>query len=62
LTLIFFFILIGLSFGADKYKGRQDEKNSLVSGEDDVAHAYVEFKPLEIYRELAAEKAGTAST
>jgi Ca2+/Na+ antiporter len=60
LTLMFFFVLVGLSFGADKYKASQDAKSG-VTNEAEVAHTYVEFKPLEIYRELAAEKAGTAS-
>lgn len=60
MTLIFFFILIVLSFAADKYKAGQDEKNE-VKNEAEVAHTYVEFKPLEIYKELVAEKAGKAS-
>lgn len=29
LTLVFFFVLIGLSFAADKYKGMKDAKNSV---------------------------------
>jgi hypothetical protein len=59
LTFAFFFVLIAMSFAADKYKEHKDSKNLV--NKDEVAHTYVEFKPLEIYRELAAEKAGTAS-
>ena len=60
MTLFFFFVLIGLSFMADRYKASQDAKNN-VKNEAEVAHIYVEFKPFEIYKELVAEKAGNAS-
>jgi len=59
LTFAMFFILIGLSYGADRYKNSQNKGDELVE-EDGMAH-YVEFKPLEIYQELIAERQGPAS-
>ena len=60
LTFIFFFILIALSFAADRYKASQNKgENDLVEA-DGMAH-YVQYKPMEIYRELIAEKQGKAS-
>jgi solute carrier family 8 (sodium/calcium exchanger) len=60
-TFAFFFILIGMSYAADRYKARQDESNKdeLVEA-DGMAH-YVEYKPLEIYKELMNEKRGIAA-
>lgn len=60
LTLVFFFILIGASFIADRIKARNEKKEDELVGEDGMAH-YVEFKYLDIVRELGAEKNGTAS-
>lgn len=59
LTFVFFFILIGLSFGADKYKASKEKKDDELVG-DGMEH-YVEFKAHEIIKELGAEKLGNAS-
>ena len=61
LTFIFFFLLIGFSYSADKYKANQvaKEKNLLDGeGEGDNAISTIEFSALEIFRELVKEKQG----
>jgi solute carrier family 8 (sodium/calcium exchanger) len=58
LTFVFFFILIALSFAADRYKASQNKSDDLVEAD---GMAYVQYKPMEIYRELIAEKQGKAS-
>ena len=53
LTFVFFFILIGMSFAADKYKAYKDKDNEELVGE---METYVEFKAIDIIKELGAEK------
>ena len=53
LTLIYFFILIGLSYGADVYKASQSQKE-----EEEANKPVIEYQAVEIYRELIAEKNG----
>ena len=53
-TFILFFVLIGLAFGADKYKAIKDAKNK----EDDVDAPVIEYNAYEIYKELINEKNG----
>jgi solute carrier family 8 (sodium/calcium exchanger) len=60
ITFAFFFVLIGLSYAADRYKAKKDEAESELVDADGMAH-YVEYKPVEIYRELMNEKQGKAS-
>jgi solute carrier family 8 (sodium/calcium exchanger) len=60
ITLAFFFILIAMSYGADRYKNSTDKKEDELVEQDGMAH-YVEYKPMDIYRELIAEKQGKAS-
>jgi len=58
-TLFMFFILIGCSFAADKYKAAQDKKNEPPAEvEGDLT---CNFQAFEIMDELVKEKLGTAS-
>ena len=52
LTFVFFFILVIISFGMDKYKQSQDDKASGAGDEK----LFIEYAALEIYRELMKEK------
>lgn len=54
LTFVFFFILIVIAFGADRYKASQ-EKGEEGEALDD-GKLFIEFSALEIYRELIKEK------
>ena len=60
LTFIFFFVLLGLAFAADKYnESRNKEKDG--EGDDLVeedGRITIGYSALEIYRELFAEKKG----
>lgn len=58
LTLIFFFVLIGLAFGMDKYKAMQVEKEKLAKGEHEKAPPVTKYTAKEIYEELISEKQG----
>jgi preprotein translocase subunit SecG len=58
LTFVFFFILIILSYLADRYKAAQDAKTA---PEEKTAEVFIEFQAYEIMNELTAEKMGTAS-
>ena len=51
LTMLFFFLLIVMAFGADKYNA---SKNGGAAGEQE--KLLNEFTPMEIYRELIREK------
>ena len=53
LTFFFFFVLIGLSFAADRYKASKEEKDDELVGD---METYVEFKAVDIIKELGAEK------
>jgi solute carrier family 8 (sodium/calcium exchanger) len=53
LTFVFFFILIVIAFGMDRYKASQ-EKDEEDEGDD--GKLFIEFSALEIYRELITEK------
>lgn len=59
LTFVFFFILIGLAFGADKYNAIKQAK--LKEGKEEDDKPVIEFEPVQIYRELINEKKGEAS-
>ena len=64
LTFVFFFLLIGLSYGADKYKARKDAEAAELVGpgaEGAAAGGYVQYHAIEIYQELMNEKLGKAS-
>lgn len=52
LTFAFFFILIAMSFGADRYKASKDETTDQLGDME----TYVEFKAIDIIKELGAEK------
>ena len=54
LTFFFFFLLIGMSYGADRYKASKEDKGDELA--DDQAETYIEFKAIEIMKELGAEK------
>lgn len=53
LTLIFFFILILMAFGADKYKASKD---ALLHKEEENNGLAIDFSAMEIFRELVNEK------
>jgi|APSaa5957512535_1039671.scaffolds.fasta_scaffold35246_3 solute carrier family 8 (sodium/calcium exchanger) len=55
LTFVFFFILVGLAFGFDKYKAMQVEKDQ---GDATNAVPVIEYSAVEIYRELVDDKKG----
>lgn len=59
LTLIFFFILVGLAFGADKYNSSKNE-SLLEKKEADETQNHIEFTAAQIFRELIKEKKGEA--
>ena len=59
LTFLFFFLLILMAWGADKWKSMQVEKERLLAGlgaDDD--KPVIEYQAIDIYRELIAEKNG----
>jgi solute carrier family 8 (sodium/calcium exchanger) len=60
ITFFFFFMVVLMSYGADRYKAKKDESMNELVEQDGMAH-YVEFKPLEIYKELMNEKQGKAA-
>jgi len=62
LTFLFFFLLILMAWGADKWKSMQVEKERLLAGlgaDDD--KPVIEYQAIDIYRELIAEKNGQAA-
>jgi Ca2+/Na+ antiporter len=62
LTFLFFFLLILMAWGADKWKSMQAEKERLLAGlgaDDD--KPVIEYQAIDIYRELIAEKNGQAA-
>ena len=61
LTLVFFFILIISAFGADKYREIKEAEARLLNGEEDADKPVIEYKAMEIYRELIGEKKGEVS-
>lgn len=54
-TFVLFFVLLGLAFGADKYKEIQDAKNKV---EEEDSGPVIEYNAFEIYKELINEKNG----
>jgi solute carrier family 8 (sodium/calcium exchanger) len=58
LTFVFFFILIITSYSADKYNQFKEEKEKKKQGVTEEAKPTTEYSPIEIYRELIAEKKG----
>ena len=58
LTLVFFFVLIGLAFAADKYKSIQDAKKEALNGVTHENKPQIEYQAVEIYRELINEMNG----
>lgn len=63
LTLSFFFVLVGLAFGFDKYTAMQADKEKSAKGllETD-APPVIEYSAVEVYRELIEDKKGMAPT
>lgn len=58
LTFLFFFILVGIAFGADKYTAYQEEKEGKNKEEDD--KPVIEYSAYEIYKDLLIEQRGNA--
>lgn len=58
LTLAFFFVLIIMAFGADKYKASKDK---LLEKDDEKNGIAIDFSAMEIFRELVNEKQGNAA-
>ena len=59
-TFLLTFVLVGLAFGADKYKSIQDAK--LHEGDEKEAiQPYTEYTAVQMYQELVAEQLGSAA-
>jgi len=59
LTFVLFFVLIGFAYCADIKGSSDDEEEEKLAEEDGIP--VVEFTPMEIYKQLVAEKKGEAS-
>lgn len=57
LTFLFFFILVGIAFGADKYTAYQEEKEGKKEEDD---KPVIEYSAYEIYKDLLIEQRGNA--
>ena len=60
LTFVFFFVLVGLAWGFDRFKERQMQKQR--KGEDETGQPVIEYSAVEIYRELIDDKKGLNPT
>jgi Ca2+/Na+ antiporter len=56
LTFVFFFVLVGLAWGFDRFKERQMQK--LKKGSEETNTPTIEYSAVEIYRELIDDKKG----
>lgn len=59
LTLVFFFVLIIFSYGADRYNSyKENKQRQLLGKKDEDEMPFIEYDALEIQRELTAEAEG----
>lgn len=56
LTLLFFFILITVAFGADRWTAKVNENKD--SGKEE--NVFIEYSAYEIYKDLLVERQGNA--
>lgn len=61
LTFIFFFVLVGLAWGLDRFKERQMQKERNEGGAEK-GQPVIEYSAVEIYRELIDERKGLNPT
>ena len=60
LTFIFFFVLVGLAWGLDRFKERQMQKQRKGKEDDGNRKIEIEYSAVEIFRELIDDKRGQA--
>lgn len=60
LTLAFFFVLVGLAFGFDRFKERQMQKTK--KGAEETDQPVIEYSAVEIFRELIDDQQGRNPT
>jgi len=60
LTFVFFFVLVGLAWGFDRFKERQMQRQN--KGADTANAPTIEYSAVDIYRELIDEQKGLSPT